>query len=136
MGDGQVIPTLKRGVNSELELEKTFLNIVAVGGKYNSNKHFPYAANKISIPAYPWNRSEYWLDKTSQSMADELLFNEHPLLGWRIKSGEISWENHLDTTNVGYISDHVVGGSVVMPASGFVEMSISGIITVEFTRHI
>jgi acyl transferase domain-containing protein len=47
------------------------------------------------------------------------------LLGYRLKDAEASWENHLDPQLQPYLLDHVVGGAVVFPASGYVEMALA-----------
>ena len=50
---------------------------------------------------------------------------EHPLLGYRVARAESTWESQLDTTRLPFLADHVVGGAVVFPAAGFIEMALA-----------
>ena len=47
------------------------------------------------------------------------------LLGSRAANNASRWDNHLDPVLQPFLADHVVEGSVVFPASGFVEMALA-----------
>ncbi len=49
----------------------------------------------------------------------------HPLLGWRLNLAgrEIVYET--DLTHVDYLADHRVGGTIVMPATGYLELALA-----------
>ena len=126
--EGVVVPALKRDAWQFTDLQKALLKIIGAGGTYAWQTHFPQPCNKLRLPAYAWNKESFWapaMAHTSEDMSAHRLHSEHPLLGWRIKQGELAWENHFDVGKSFYIADHVVGEAVVMPAAGFAEMALA-----------
>jgi phthiocerol/phenolphthiocerol synthesis type-I polyketide synthase C len=84
--------------------------------------------NKVSIPPYPMQHSEFTLEGTSEGL---LAFGKmakatkrHALLGDRMAGGSPEWRNLLDPAILPYLADHQVDGAVVVPASGLVEMAL------------
>jgi len=87
--------------------------------------HFPTAGHFTSIPTYPWQRERYWYPLTTDGYDLVNRRRVHPLLGYRLKDADASWENQLDTDVIPYLSDHVVDGVVVVPAAAYVEMALA-----------
>ena len=50
---------------------------------------------------------------------------DHPLLGHRVPSADGFWENVFDINQLSYFKDHVVQGSVLFPAAGYIELAFS-----------
>lgn len=82
----------------------------------------------VDLPAYPWNRSlKYW---TSSRRAHNFLHRTHPrhsLLGVRSQDSDAlhpSWVRSVDLDEQPWIRDHVVHGSILYPAAGFVVAAI------------
>jgi phthiocerol/phenolphthiocerol synthesis type-I polyketide synthase C len=82
-------------------------------------------ATPMPLPSYPWQRQRFWSGVNPLPEIAVYSRRDHPLLGYRIESGEFIWENTLDTSLLPYLKDHVVQGAVLMPAAGFIEMAIA-----------
>ncbi|MFD0381598.1 hypothetical protein ACFQ2B_01645 [Streptomyces stramineus] len=48
-----------------------------------------------------------------------------PLLGERTSHAEPLWHTTLDPTHHGWLADHVVTGSVLLPAAAFAEAALA-----------
>lgn len=83
----------------------------------------------ISLPTYPFERKRHWFHSPSgqrpphEASADDTMV--HPLLGTRLDLGvtEIVFETDLGRCK--YLSDHVINGSCVFPAAGYLELAIA-----------
>jgi acyl transferase domain-containing protein/NADPH:quinone reductase-like Zn-dependent oxidoreductase/acyl carrier protein len=93
------------------------------GGRDAFFKHPP--VHRIDLPGYPWQKVRFETPHTAESYGLSGRRRDHPLLGYRLKEGSFTWENHLDTTLYPYLADHKVGGAVVFPAAGFVEIAMA-----------
>nr|CAA6829784.1 MAG: Capsular polysaccharide biosynthesis fatty acid synthase WcbR [uncultured Thiotrichaceae bacterium] len=87
--------------------------------------YFPTTGHFTSIPTYPWQRERYWYPLTTDGYDLVNRRRVHPLLGYRLKDADASWENQLDTDVIPYLGDHVVDGVVVVPAAAYVEMALA-----------
>ena len=77
------------------------------------------------MPHYPWQREHHWYPLTMEGYDLVNRHREHPLLGYRLKELEASWENHMDTELFPFLADHVVDDAVVVPAAAYVEMALA-----------
>lgn len=81
----------------------------------------------VKLPAYPWQQEHFWTDL--DVIGRRPATGEHPLLGRRLgsaeRSGEYFWETQIDTRRLPYLDDHRVGGSVLFPGMGYVEMAVA-----------
>lgn len=86
---------------------------------------FPAGGRFIQLPSYPWQRERYWYPLTNEgpNLVNRQL--SHPLLGYRLKDAEATWENQLDTAKLPYLADHKVDGAVIIPAAAYVEMALA-----------
>lgn len=92
----------------------------------NHLQHEPHVL--VDLPAYPWNRSlKYW---TTSRRAHNFLHRSHPrhsLLGVRTQDSDAlhpAWTHFIDLDENPWIKDHVVHGSILYPAAGFVVAAI------------
>ena len=122
---GFVATPMKRNMGSLDVLDATVFKVWMSGAEFHLNHFFPVIGNHITLPTYPWVKEKYWLKPTNENTDQSCLPIEHPLLGYRIKLGEPTWENHLDVSVVSYLADHVVSGLPVMPAAGYAEMALA-----------
>ena len=81
--------------------------------------------SSVNLPHYPWQREKHWYTLTAEGGDLVNRVREHPLLGYRLKSHESSWENQVDTKLLAYLCDHIVDGAPVMPAAAYVEMALA-----------
>src|SRR6185436_11912187 len=83
---------------------------------------------RVAVPAYPFQRERYWTDP-APSLARQRLAVEaagkHPLLGRRVQSAlkEILFEQRLGARTLPFLADHQVFGTVLFPATGYVEIA-------------
>jgi phthiocerol/phenolphthiocerol synthesis type-I polyketide synthase C len=78
-----------------------------------------------ALPLYPWQHSRHWRGKVPLPDIFQLVDRDHELLGHRVPSAEGLWENVLDPNLMPYLKDHVVQGSVLFPAAGYIELAFS-----------
>ncbi|OBJ47886.1 type I polyketide synthase [Mycobacterium sp. 1423905.2] len=87
-------------------------------------------ANFVELPTYAFDRRRFWLshDTTTVDAADlGLAPGEHPLLGAVVElptSGGVVLTGRLSAATQGWLADHAVGGVVIFPGAGFVELAI------------
>ncbi|MGI5341484.1 acyltransferase domain-containing protein [Streptomyces sp. CA-181903] len=90
------------------------------------DKLLPAPGRITDLPAYPWQHEPHWHgtpgDWTRVS-GDGVLV--HPLLGERLPSMEPAWYATVERTRTAWLGDHNVGGAVIMPATGYVEMALA-----------
>ncbi len=73
------------------------------------------------IPKYPWNNEQM---RSMPEETDAFLFEDapHPLLGRREFLAGPTWLNEITLSNYHYLVDHTVGGDVLFPAVGYIEI--------------
>lgn len=96
-----------------------------VGAALDLATAFPEAGRFIQLPNYPWQRERYWYPLTNEGPNLVNRQRIHPLLGYRLKDAEATWENQLDTAKLPYLADHRVDGAVIVPAAAYVEMALA-----------
>ncbi|MBM2619678.1 SDR family NAD(P)-dependent oxidoreductase [Actinoplanes sp. LDG1-06] len=85
----------------------------------------------VELPSYQFDRQRYWpaggngfaTDPASLGVAPA----GHPLLGAVVTvagSGDLVLTGRLSTTAQPWLADHVVGGSILFPGTGFLELAV------------
>ncbi|MFJ5678442.1 SDR family NAD(P)-dependent oxidoreductase, partial [Streptomyces sp. NPDC093097] len=87
-------------------------------------------ARRTDLPTYPFQYARYW-PKTTYRPADAtglgLAAADHPLLGAAMSvagSDELLLTGTLSLTTHPWLADHVVGGMVFFPGTGFLELAV------------
>ena len=85
----------------------------------------PYQPWKIPLPTYPFERERCWEDPPNASGPHVPLKSVHTLLGERLNSAlpTAQFQNKIGIDTLRYLNDHKVQGSVVFPASAYLEMA-------------
>src|SRR4051794_40338367 len=80
----------------------------------------------VRLPTYPWQRERYWYEPARRGRPGA---GRHPLLGTSLRPatapGTVHWETDPANGAPAFLADHVVHGTAVMPAAGFVEMLLA-----------
>ncbi len=85
---------------------------------------------RVALPTYAFDRKRYWLPTARKATTGG---GTHPLLGTEITDpaqrarGEHEFAGQVSPDSPGYLADHRVGGQVVFPAAGFVELLIAAL---------
>ncbi|MDP2901743.1 MAG: SDR family NAD(P)-dependent oxidoreductase [Methylovulum sp.] len=122
---GIVIPTVSRNNDSIGQLMNSVAQTLLSGADVNHGHWFPKAGHFVNLPNYPWQREKLWHPVTSESYGLLARKKVHPLLGYPVPQHELLWENQLDTQAQPFLNDHNVGGAVVFPGAGFVELAVA-----------
>ena len=112
---------------------ETLTNAVAqgfVGGMDVDWRRAIGKADFVELPTYAFERRRFWLsgDGTPADAAGlGLAAGEHALLGAVVElpaSGGVVLTGRLSPSAQGWLADHAVGGVVLFPGAGFVELAI------------
>jgi acyl transferase domain-containing protein/acyl carrier protein len=122
---GVALATLRR---QEPEVEALSL---AAGACYNCGvaidftAMFPGNGPWADLPLYPWQREKYELPPRPRPWSPVYGARQHPLLGYRLPTSTPTWEHVIEPSLLTYLRDHVIQGSTVFPAAGYVEMALA-----------
>lgn len=91
----------------------------------NLNTYFPTVGEFVELPHYAWDLDSYWHPTTPE--AYDLLHRTkiHHLLGYPLPQQSMAWENSLDTLLYPYLGEHIVGDSVLLPGSAFLDITLA-----------
>src|SRR2546423_11007528 len=87
-------------------------------------------ARRVDLPTYPFQRETYWLDTgggAGDVTAAGLRAPEHPLLGAVVRVAardEVVFTSRLSVSAHPWLADHAIGGRVLVPGTGLVELAI------------
>ena len=112
------------------EEPETATLLVALGRLYKAGaevdwqKIYP-SGNLVKLPAYPWQRERFWIESSGVQRIGPLAETGHPLVGEPIQTakGDWIWTGKLDTGIQAWLKDHAVEGTVLLPASAYIELA-------------
>jgi acyl transferase domain-containing protein/NADPH:quinone reductase-like Zn-dependent oxidoreductase/acyl carrier protein len=92
-----------------------------------------YGRRRVTLPTYPFQRERYWLPQGSGEVRSTIASSSperssrHPLLGRRLRSAlkDIQFESELSAASPAFLQDHTVYGTVVLPATAYIEMMLA-----------
>jgi acyl transferase domain-containing protein/NADPH:quinone reductase-like Zn-dependent oxidoreductase/acyl carrier protein/short-subunit dehydrogenase len=120
-----VAPSLKRNDAGAARLGELTAQLELSGALGSPGRLFPVPGREVDLPLYPWQRERHWLSPTAESLGTLARRHAHPLLGYALANEPYHWESHLDVARLPVYADHVVGGVVIFPAAGYVELALA-----------
>ncbi|MFA7431646.1 MAG: SDR family NAD(P)-dependent oxidoreductase, partial [Rhodospirillaceae bacterium] len=121
---GQPVATLMRQKADEVALTTAIDRVYTLGGGLDFAAIFPGRRPVADLPTYPWQRERHWYRITPEARGRFYQRIDAPLLGARPVPGVPLWEAMIDAALFPYLADHAVGGAVVFPAAGFLEIAL------------
>ncbi|HEX4962422.1 MAG TPA: SDR family NAD(P)-dependent oxidoreductase [Thermoanaerobaculia bacterium] len=133
---GTVLASLRRGEGERASLLSTLGALYVQGQPVAWDRLAAEGARCVPLPSYPWQRERCWLevpagggggwDRPGAAGGNGA---SHPLLGHRLPLAHLReesvWDNELAVRRLPYLKDHRVEGSVVLPATAYVDMALS-----------
>ncbi|WP_093906469.1 type I polyketide synthase [Streptomyces sp. cf386] len=121
-----VLATLRRDTTGPTALRESVEALIAAGAELDWTRWFPRPSRVAELPAYPWQRERHWSGTPQHWIGNSGSGRlDHPLLGERLPTAEPSWQGPIEPALVPWLADHKVAGSVVFPATGYVEMALA-----------
>ncbi|MEV5341522.1 SDR family NAD(P)-dependent oxidoreductase [Streptomyces sp. NPDC052676] len=120
VGAEAAVALCRREQDAPASIRRGAARVIAAGAR--PRQCFPRPGAVVSLPSYPFQREQCrngqpdWWATVPQ---DKTL--AHPLLGRRAAVAEPTWHQLLSTNRLGWLTDHQVDGSVVMPGAGYIE---------------
>jgi acyl transferase domain-containing protein/NADPH:quinone reductase-like Zn-dependent oxidoreductase/ubiquinone/menaquinone biosynthesis C-methylase UbiE len=116
--------TTMQDVACELLLLGYPVDLKAVNSPFEDAKHHFVC----DLPSYPWNHTtRYWVEPRISKEQRHKRFPPHELLGSPLNGTNWltpTWRNFLRLSEIDWLGDHRIDGSVVFPAAGYVAMAI------------
>ncbi|MGK5499107.1 acyltransferase domain-containing protein, partial [Streptomyces sp. URMC 125] len=122
----EVVRTGARRADGPSAVRTAVAHLLAAGAALAPRAHFPRPAPPVDLPAYPWQRERHWTGQPgwwNGISSDGVTL--HPLLGQRAVTAEPAWHGVLSTVRAPWLSDHRVGRTTVLPATGFLETALA-----------
>ena len=121
-----VITTLHRDHPDHDNLATALAHLHNHGHSPSWSALYPHART-IELPTYPFEHRRYWLAPTPTGDASGLGLDraEHPLLGAMVDladQDQVVLTGRLSTATQGWLRGHQVHDTVVLPATGFIEV--------------
>ncbi|MET9803410.1 SDR family NAD(P)-dependent oxidoreductase [Streptomyces sp. NPDC006368] len=119
--------TCARAVPGPAAVDTAAAQMLAAGARVHWDAFFPRPGRTVDLPAYPWQRERHWRGDPQWwlRVTGETTPVQHPLLGARVSVQHPAWSNLVEPTRLPWLTDHQVGGAVVMPAAAYLEMALA-----------
>ncbi|MFE1958739.1 SDR family NAD(P)-dependent oxidoreductase [Streptomyces sp. NPDC059479] len=126
---GALTPALRRGRAEDRAFASALGLLAARGAEVRWDAVFP-GARAVTLPGYAFQRQRYWLEEPARAgdaAGLGLTATGHPLLGAavalagrdeHIVTGRLSRHTHP------WLTDHAVGGAVLVPGTGLLELAL------------
>ncbi len=119
----QLVPSLRPGRSESESVLESLGGWFARGGRVGWDSVLAPGSQRVSLPTYPWQRERYWIELSSARTAGGMATG-HPLLGVRIgrAGADAAYETLLSWSEPSWLSEHRVGGEVVVPGAALAEL--------------
>ena len=131
VADGQWLPSLRPRPGAETDWQTM---LASLGALYEAGCRIdwagfdkPYPRRKVLLPNYPFQRQRYWIEAPTVPVPSPASSAAtHPLLGRKLPLADTTvryYEAQLHPFE--FLQDHRVFQTLLMPASGYVEMMLA-----------
>lgn len=118
------IPSFTKSDSGASVLRRVRDTAFCAGATVDLARFFPRKGRCVALPSYPWQHEEHWLRETPEAEGPIFQHKYGTFLGGRPQQGHATWESQIDAELFPFLADHNVGGSVVFPAAGYVEIAL------------
>ncbi|MEU2870672.1 SDR family NAD(P)-dependent oxidoreductase [Streptomyces olivoreticuli] len=125
------VPALRKDRPEETALLTALAQLHVAGVEVDWSGLFAgTGARRTDLPTYPFQHERFWprpAALTGDVTGAGLLPAEHPLLGAMLAladSGEVVFTGRLSLQTHPWLTDHAIGGNVLFPATGFLELAM------------
>ncbi|CAB3799694.1 Phthiocerol synthesis polyketide synthase type I PpsC [Paraburkholderia ultramafica] len=115
----RLVETLRRNEAERARLHRSVAQVFASGCEIDWTP-LNGQGEAIALPNYPWQRERSWIE-TERAVHQRVSPTERPLLGCEQYPALDVWVNDLEHQGLAYLKDHIVSGTSIMPAAGYVE---------------
>jgi acyl transferase domain-containing protein/NADPH:quinone reductase-like Zn-dependent oxidoreductase/NAD(P)-dependent dehydrogenase (short-subunit alcohol dehydrogenase family) len=125
-GQESLVPSLHRNRDEPSDMLSSLGKLYVAGCSVEWNSVYATRVPSVSLPAYPYQRQKYWINRRTKTTPNAL----HPLLGRRLSSPALQgtvFEAELDISTLPYLTDHQIDGSVLLPMTAFLEIAHSAV---------
>ena len=124
VAQGLVLTSLRREERERAAMLGTLGRFYTAGADIEWRRAFPEVTTSIKLPTYPFQPDRHWRESSENRRVRTGRW-DHPLLGVRLGVAKPSWNSDLVSTELDWLADHVIAGSVVFPGAGYVEMALA-----------
>nr|WP_281423468.1 acyltransferase domain-containing protein [Nocardia tengchongensis] len=127
--DPVIVGSLQRGQDSALAFARSMARLNVAGVDVVWDAVFGGRGRRVELPGYAFQRHRYWSISSGVADAASLGLSGagHPLLGAVLTpagSGGVVLAGRLSLATQPWLVDHAVGGTVLFPGTGFVELAL------------
>jgi acyl transferase domain-containing protein/NADPH:quinone reductase-like Zn-dependent oxidoreductase/acyl carrier protein len=122
--EGQAFAAMTQRAAGAARVPAVIDELWCAGAPLDWGRIFPQQGQVVDLPTYAFQREDYWFPRTPE--ATGLTFR--PPLGAMLGTQPVRdmpvFETEVDPELFPDLADHVVGGSVIFPAAGFLELAL------------
>jgi acyl transferase domain-containing protein/NAD(P)-dependent dehydrogenase (short-subunit alcohol dehydrogenase family)/acyl carrier protein len=115
----RLVETLRRNEAERVRLHRTVAQVFASGCEIDWTL-LNGEGQSTALPNYPWQREHSWLE-TERAVYQRISPTDRPMLGCEQYPVLDVWVNDLEHDGLAYLKDHIVSGTSIMPAAGYME---------------
>ncbi|WP_405180894.1 SDR family NAD(P)-dependent oxidoreductase [Nocardia sp. NBC_01377] len=126
-----VTAVLGKGRDEASTLSMTLARLETSGVAVDWTTLYP-GAKRVSLPSYAFQRRRYWLDAATTGGTDAVSLGlsgaDHPLIGAVLVLPEtdgVVLTGRLSLSTHPWLADHAVGGVVLVPGTGLLELALA-----------
>src|SRR5262249_22310580 len=127
-----LIPLLRKDRGEDTAIAQAVGQLFESGVPVDWTAFFP-GAQRVDLPTYAFQHQRYWPKRARGWTASAIGLNpaQHPLLGAAVElagsPGEVLFTGRLSLQSHPWLAGHVIGGSVLLPGTAFLELALRAV---------